>query len=158
MNFAKRLRRRENAKRGDSTRRHRAFERLEDRRLLAVGANNLNAGTDLRTYAFALATTVEFTEQVCTLSPDCNVMSSAETQQRSVVSQTLDTIVGAVNEVLRRELAIELALVPDNDLLISTGDTADDGYSEGSVFSVSRENSGVIEYRLTIGGLSTTGR
>ncbi|MCA9138624.1 MAG: hypothetical protein KDB00_17755, partial [Planctomycetales bacterium] len=123
------------------------FETLEDRRLLAIGPVNLAAGEGLTTYKFALATTVEFTEAICSVSPSCTG-SSSESVKRSVASGALDEIVSQINTVFQSELAVQLQLVPDNDLLISTGSTSSDGYSDSNTSALTSENGPEIESRL----------
>ena len=129
--------------------RRRVFERLEDRRLLAVGPDNLIAGLGLTTYKLALATTVEFTEAVCTTSPGCDSSTSSDAEKRSATSAALSEIVADVNDIYQSELAISLELVPDNDLLISTGNPANDGYTDSSTAALYAENGPVIEQRLS---------
>ncbi|MDV6031236.1 MAG: hypothetical protein F9B45_14270 [Phycisphaera sp. RhM] len=147
--------------RGDVTSRRpsrrRVFEVLERRLLLAIGVDNLSVGAGVSTYKLALATTVEFTEQACTVSTTCNPQSATQTEQRNVASDALDQIVAEVNAIFQRELAIKLELIPDNDLLISTGSTSFDGYSDSDTNSLLIENGPEIEDRLTISGSSTTG-
>ena len=132
--------------------RQRGLERLEDRRLLAIGPTNLSAGEGLRTYKLALATTVEFTAAVCNVSNSCTPGSSSEAVQRSVAGDALDAILADVNAVFQTELAIRFELVPDNDLLISTGDTSSDGYTDFSSNALLVENASVIEGRLSSTG------
>lgn len=122
--------------------------------MLAIGPANLATGDGLSTYKLALATTVEFTNAACSVSASCDVGSASESERRSVASAALDQVVAAVNEIYRGELAIQFELVPQNDLLISTGNTSSDGYTDYSTTSLYYENSGVIEGRLNS---STTG-
>ena len=124
---------------------------------MAVGPDNLTSGAGLSTYKFALASTVEFTEQICSVSLSCNPQTSSEAQQRTVASAALDQIVSEVNTVFQSELAIRFELVPDNDLLISTGNAANDGYTDSNIGVLISENGPVIESRLTISNVSTTG-
>lgn len=124
------------------------MEILEDRRLLAIGPVNLTAGEGLATYKFALATTVEFTQAVCSVSPACDPQASSEAVQRSVTSAALDSIIDSVNEVYQQELAIRFELVPDNDFLISTGNAASDGYTDSNAGALTSQNGPQIESRL----------
>ncbi|MFK8114518.1 MAG: zinc-dependent metalloprotease family protein, partial [Rubripirellula sp.] len=129
--------------------RRRVFEKLEDRRLFAIGPDNLFSGAGLSTYRLALATTVEFTEEACDVSSVCDNSTATESEQRAVASDALDEIVEQVNEVFRQELSFEFQLIPDNDLLISTGSTSLDGYTDFNTQSLLNENPLVIESRLS---------
>ncbi len=129
------------------------MERLEDRRLLTIGPDNLSNGVGLSTYRLALATTVEFTEEVCRVSTVCDSAGSSDTVKRSVAGDAVDQILAAVNEVYRRELAIQFDLVRDNDLLLSVGDPASDGYTDNQTSVLYFENASVIQSRLGSGSI-----
>ncbi len=85
--------------------------RREEKALTA--ANEKVAGTQLRTYRTAIATTAEFTAKVGgTAAAAANVASA----------------VNRLNEIFESELGLRLQLIPDNDLLFFT-DPASDGYT-----------------------------
>ncbi|MEO1616723.1 MAG: M12 family metallo-peptidase [Planctomycetota bacterium] len=124
------------------------FEALEGRRLLAIGPENFSIGEQVSTYRLALATTVEFTESVCDVSPGCDTSSASEATQRSVASDALVQIVDEINEIFEQELAIRFDLIPGNDTLISTGDSNSDGYTDNQAGTLIDENRPEIARRL----------
>ncbi|MEM6472748.1 MAG: reprolysin-like metallopeptidase, partial [Planctomycetota bacterium] len=116
--------------------------------MLTIGPENFTVGETVDTYRLALATTVEFTEAVCDVSPSCNPSTSSEFTQRQVASDALDNLLNEVNAIYERELAIRFMLIPDNDTLISTGSTLNDGYTDNDSFSLINENLPEISNRL----------
>ena len=111
-------------------------ESLESRRLLSITPGmNVATGTELTTYRLALATTGELTTLL---------------GGTSTTSSLLDQVVEDVNQVYRRELAIEFELVSNNDSVIFTN-AATDGYSNGNPFTMATENPGVLNSALGVG-------
>ena len=105
-------------------------EPLETRVPLSVTPGvNLSVGTSLTTYRLALASTAEFT-----------ALNGGAAATQTVLAQ----IVQDVNRTLRKELAIQFELVPNNSLLVFTNG-ATDGYSNTDTFTMTAENQAVVD-------------
>lgn len=100
-----------------------------------LGKNRNQSGTgrnndgQLRTYRLALAATGEYTA------------FHGGTKEAALAA--IATTINRVNGVLKRDLAIELQLIPNNDLIVFT--TTNDGYSNDNGSEMLEENQTILD-------------
>ena len=107
---------------------------------LSIG--NLNLGNrvmasdcQLRTYRLAVAADAEFTAASATAADPTGVNNAMA---------SINTLVTTVNGIYQTELAIQLQLVANNNLLIFTN-AATDGYTDGNQNTMAGENQGIVD-------------
>lgn len=88
---------------------------------------------ELRTYRLALAGTVEYT----------NFHGGVANAQAAQV-----TTMNRVNGVYERDMAITMTLIPNNDLLVYSGTTGSDPYSNGNAGSMIGQNQSNIDSEI----------
>lgn len=81
---------------------------------------------ELRTFRFALAATVEYT----------NFHGGAKAN--AIAAQV--TTMNRVNGIYERDLGVTMSIIPDNDLIVYEGDPNDDPFTNGDAFSMLGEN------------------
>ena len=81
---------------------------------------------ELRTYRFALAATVEYTD------------FHGGTKSDALAAQV--TTMNRVNGVYERDLAVTMTIIPDNDLIVYEGDPDEDPFTNGNAFAMLMEN------------------
>lgn len=81
---------------------------------------------ELRTFRFALAATVEYT----------NFHGGAKAN--AIAAQV--TTMNRVNGIYERDLGVTMSIIPDNDLIVYEGDPDDDPFTNGDAFAMLGEN------------------
>ena len=89
----------------------------------------------LRTFRLAIAADAEFTAASATFTDPTGVNNALA---------TINNMVTVINGVYQSELAIQLQLVPNNNLLIFTN-AATDGYTDGNQNTMAGENQGIVD-------------
>lgn len=89
----------------------------------------------LRTFRLAVAADAEFTAASATVADPTGVNNAMA---------TINNMVTVINGVYRSELAIQLQLVGNNNLLIFTN-AATDGYTDGNQNAMAGENQGIVD-------------
>ena len=109
-------------------------------------ANKFINGGILRRYRLAMATTVEYSDYhwlAAGLTAD-----DTDTAKKNAVQTAIIVKVDRLNQIYERDLAVTLQLIANNDLLISLGDTADDGYTNGNHSSSIDENQTITDAKV----------
>ncbi|MCB0548665.1 MAG: T9SS type A sorting domain-containing protein [Phaeodactylibacter sp.] len=89
----------------------------------------------LRTFRLAIAANAEFTAASATAADPTGVNNALA---------AINNMVTVINGVYQSELAIQLQLVPNNNLLIFTN-AATDGYTNGNQNTMASENQGIVD-------------
>ncbi len=102
---------------------------------LETGARVLAGDCRLRTYRLAVAANAEFTAASVTAADPTGVNNAMA---------AINTLVTTVNGIFQTELAIQLQLVANNNLLIFTN-AMTDGYTNGNQNTMAAENQGIVD-------------
>lgn len=100
-----------------------------------VGYRGMAGDCQLRTFRLAVAADAEFTAASATGADPTGVNNAMA---------TINNMVTVINGVYQSELAIQLQLVPNNNLLIFTN-AATDGYTDGNQNTMASENQGIVD-------------
>ncbi|MCB0570538.1 MAG: T9SS type A sorting domain-containing protein [Phaeodactylibacter sp.] len=102
---------------------------------LGLNRQMLASDCQLRTYRLAVAADAEFTAASATVADPTGVNNAMA---------SINTLVTTVNGIYQTELAIQLQLVANNNLLIFTNATTD-GYTDGNQNTMASENQGIVD-------------
>ncbi|TXD61106.1 hypothetical protein ES044_06020, partial [Polaribacter sp. IC066] len=103
-------------------------------------------GEILRRYRLAMATTVEYSNYHWLAAG--LTASDTDTAKKNAVLIAIMVKVDRLNQIFERDLGITLQLIANNDLLISLGDTANDGYTNGNHSASINENQTITNTKV----------